>query len=174
MTPRDASLLHARRAERLSWLRVVIFVIGLALGWMGLAATGTGVALVAGLLTLLVLAFTGVARAQRRAERLSRWHGALAAVGEEARARLERRWEALPQTPVASVAAEHPYAADLDVMGGHASLVQLLGPLGAATGARVASRWLLAPATPAEVRERQDAVRDLAPRGAFREALAAR
>ncbi|HEX5580116.1 MAG TPA: hypothetical protein VFX39_00975, partial [Gemmatimonadaceae bacterium] len=73
LTPGDTASLHARRAERLSWLRVLIFLFGIALGWMGLAATGPGVVFVAVLLALLVLAFTGVARAQRKAERRARW-----------------------------------------------------------------------------------------------------
>ena len=164
---------HRRRAERLSWLRVLLFLLGFASVALGLAAEGPGVVLYSGLLALVVALFTAVARRQRAAERRARWHGALAQVCTEAQLRLARRWDELPPTVADPADPAHPYAADLDVLG-RASLLQLLGPLGASTGAATARAWLLAPAEPAAIRERQAAVADLAPRAPFREELAAR
>ena len=120
---------HARRAELLSWLRVLLFVGGVVLVGIGLAATGTGVLVVSAGLVVLVALFTGIARAQRRAERRADWHRALAAVCQEGAARLERRWDALPLTPAAEPPGSHPYAGDLGVVG-RSSLLQLLGPVG--------------------------------------------
>jgi len=164
---------HARRAELLSWLRILVFLAGVALTGLGLAATGAGVAIFTAGLVLLVALFTGLARAQRSAERRAEWHRALAGVCEEGSARAERRWDALPATPAPVVPAGHPYAADLGVVG-RASLLQLLGPVGLATGAPTLGRWLLEPAPSAVVRARQAAVAELAPLADFREELAAR
>jgi len=75
--------------------------------------------------------------------------------------------------------ATHPYAGDLDVFG-RASLFQRLDATSTRYGEEVLARWLSgdgAPATTAEfveaVRQRQGAVRDLAPRLTLREELAA-
>ena len=161
---------HARRAEWLSWLRVLVFLVAVLLAAGGLAATGPGVALFSGALVMVVLLFTAAARAQRSAARRAEWHRALAAVCEEGVARRDRQWDRLPAAPPEPVDAGHPYAGDLNVLG-RASLLQLLGPLGASTGGATAARWLLAPAPPAEIRARQAAVAELAPMVEFREEL---
>src|SRR5690606_35415401 len=67
-----------------------------------------------------------------------------------------------PVTAAPAVPATHPYAYDLGVVGQRASILQLLGPLGTATGARTAARWLLAPAPIESIRARQQAVAELA------------
>ncbi|HEU4630738.1 MAG TPA: hypothetical protein VFS08_13385, partial [Gemmatimonadaceae bacterium] len=113
---------------------MLVFLAGLVLAGLGLAAAGPGLALFAAVLVGVVALFTAVARAQRRAERRAEWHGALAAVCREAVLRRQRAWERLPLTPAPPPDPAHPYAADLDVFG-RASLLQLLGPVGASTGA---------------------------------------
>ena len=65
----------------------------------------------------------------------------------------------------------HLYAADLDLFG-PGSLFQLLTTARVRAGEETLARWLLAPADPAEVRARQDAIRELAPRIDLREQLA--
>jgi hypothetical protein len=152
---------------------VLVFLAAIALTGLGLAATGPGVAVFGSGLALLVALFTGLARAQRAAERRAEWHRALAGVCEEGVDRAERRWDALPLTPSPAVGAAHPYAADLGIVG-RASVLQLLGPVGAATGAPTLAAWLLEPAPPGVVRLRQEAVAELAPLAGFREELAAR
>lgn len=151
-----------RRAEQLSWLRVAIFLLGFLVAVVGLAATDEGAPVFAGGLVVAALLFTGVARAQRAAIRRREWHRAIASVCTEVGHRRARDWAELPVTAAPSVPADHPYAADLGVVGGRASLLQLLGPLGTATGARTAARWLLAPAPPSAIRARQVAVAELA------------
>ena len=92
-------------------------------------------------------------------------------INAEALARLDRDWAALP--PCHAVAPPgHAYAGDLDLFG-HASLMQLLDTTATDVGQRVLAGWLLAPADPATVARRQDAVRDLAPRLDLRQELEA-
>jgi len=151
-----------RRAERLSWLRVAIFAAGLLVALVGLAATDESAPLFAAGLVIAGLGFTWVARSQRAAARRRDWHQALAAVCTETVARDEREWSRLPITIAPSVESSHPYSSDLGVVGPRASILQLLGPLGNATGARTAARWLLAPASVDDIRARQEAVAELA------------
>ncbi len=165
---------ESSRADRWSWLRVLIFLVGVVLAVMGLAATNAGASVFAVALAITTLAFTAAARAQRRAERRAAWHRSIAAVCVEAVDRRERAWSKLPVTAVPAVPAAHPYAADLGVVAGRASLLRLLGPLGTATGAPTAARWLLEPASLDTLRARQLAVAELAGREDFRLELAAR
>jgi hypothetical protein len=64
----------------------------------------------------------------------------------------------------------HPYARDLDLFGS-ASLFELLCTARTPAGEATLAAWLLTPATPAVVRERQAAVRELRGRVSFRERL---
>ncbi len=162
------------RADRWSWLRVVIFLGGVVLAVMGLAATDAGASVFAVALAMIAILFTAAARAQRRAERRAAWHRAIAAVCVEAMDRRARAWSKLPATAAPAVPATHPYAADLGVVAGRASLLRLLGPLGTATGAPTAARWLLEPASIPTLKARQLAVAELAGREDFRLELAAR
>ncbi|WP_400193539.1 DNA mismatch repair protein MutS [Hymenobacter sp. B81] len=57
---------------------------------------------------------------------------------------------------------QHPYTADLDVFGPH-SLFQLLSRTTSRLGQDKLASWLQAPAAPAELRPRQQAVAELAP-----------
>lgn len=65
----------------------------------------------------------------------------------------------------------HPYSADLDLFG-PGSLFELLTVCRTRAGEDTLAAWLLAPATPDEVKARQEAVVDLAERLDLREALA--
>jgi hypothetical protein len=93
-------------------------------------------------------------------------------------ARLEDRWHQEGGADAGAVyaveggigGAMHPYAADLDLFG-KGSLFQLLDTTRTRDGADTLARWLLAPAAAGEIRERQRAVAELAPRLDLREAL---
>jgi MutS domain V len=67
----------------------------------------------------------------------------------------------------------HPYTADLDVFGPH-SLFQLLSRTTSRLGQDRLAGWLTAPAPPAEVQARQQAVAELAPDVAWRQNWQAR
>lgn len=116
-----------------------------------------------------------------RVEERAAWFESLRVVNERAIARIRRDWDSLPPGELSLAQlhdsappdpAGHPYAVDLDVFG-RASLYQWLGPAATASGAATLARWLLGPASPEEVRLRQEAVDDLAPRDDWRERLAA-
>ena len=163
------------RAEKTSaalarW-RLITFLPGLALLIWGIV-DGVALALAAG--PALLVAFGAlVVRHARVEERIARCQ-ALRTVNERAIARLDRNWDALPgaDAPAGISLEDHPYAQDLDVFG-RASLFQWIGPAATPGGSTTLAGWLAAPAEPAEVVRRQDAVDDLAARAEWREQLAA-
>lgn len=166
---RERDLL-AHRSTRLSRARLVVFLAALALllwaEWgAGAPAFVAGGALLAVFL-VLVVRHGGVRRALRHRE-------ALLQINEEGLRRRERAWDALPGAGLAGPGADHAYAHDLDLFG-PASLIQLLGPPATAFGRATLRAWLLAPAPPDEIRARQAAVAELAPRNDLRDELLAR
>jgi hypothetical protein len=89
-------------------------------------------------------------------------------------ARLDGKWQERGSTGDAFATPNHPYAGDLDLFG-KASLFRLLDWTETRFGAGYLAGWLKGAVGkfPDSVRERQEAVRDLAPRFAFRERLSA-
>ncbi len=96
-----------------------------------------------------------IGAARRRAEELYR-------INNEAIMRSEKRWDNLPLHHTVHIPPDDPYAHDLNVFG-HASLFQLLDIAGTLTGERTLAHWLSSRAAPDVLRERQAAVRELAP-----------
>ena len=104
-----------------------------------------------------------VEQARRRA-------AALTEINQEGSARIERRWDALPLREF--VPAElPPLAGDLDLFG-RASLSHLLNTTYTSVGQVRLRDWLLQPAPPAIIEERQQAVVELAGQADFRDQLA--
>ena len=93
------------------------------------------------------------------------WH-----INDEGLMRLRRDWDHLPLRLPMAVPSGHRYAGDLDILG-HASLQHLLNTASTPAGLATLQSWLLAPAPPATVRERQPAVAELAPSVEFRDAV---
>ncbi|MDX1997198.1 MAG: hypothetical protein SF066_05720, partial [Thermoanaerobaculia bacterium] len=126
-------------------------------GWLSASAAVVFVA--------LVVHDQRLARRRRHAE-------ALAAVNTRARARLARDFTALgPAAPVPDDAP--PWARELHLFG-RTSLSQLLGTVATIPGRTTLARWLLTPAAPEVVFERQREVQRLAPRLDERQELEAR
>jgi predicted ATPase len=172
-TLRDA---YNRRRYRWANLSVVAFLGALALLVVA-AFEGGGWWLVGGLLALalFVVAFVRQAQLDERHRR----YVALCELSAEGLARLRRDWSHMtlraapspgetPETPVNALAASN--AADLDLLG-HASLQHLLHTVTTPAGQELLAAWLLAPAPPALIRERQAAVRELAPQINLRDEL---
>lgn len=145
----------------LSFLAALILLLGAE--WSaGILSSGLAAGGVASGLVFAVLVVRH-RRAGRERERIEH----LVDVNREARARLRREWEGLPEAPDADgnrglARADHPYADDLDVVG-RASVVRLLSTVSTAAGAKRARGWLLERAAPEIVASRQEAVRSLAP-----------
>jgi DNA mismatch repair ATPase MutS len=90
---------------------------------------------------------------------------------EQGLARLTDAWAGTGETGDRFLAADHPYATDLDLFG-RGSLFELLTTARIRAGEETLARWLLAPAPACAIRERQEAIRELQPRLDLREDLA--
>jgi len=163
---RDAA---SARGVTLSRLRLVTFLGGVALLWWGIAHN-QGIVYSAGVGSLI--AFAGLVTMHARVlDEVERAEVARR-IGAHGIARLARDWGALPDVPPPPEldVDGHPYARDLDVFG-HASLTKWLGRPATTEGARRLCQWLLVPAAPAVIQNRQSAVDELAPKREWREAL---
>jgi hypothetical protein len=90
---------------------------------------------------------------------------------ERALARLDGRWAGTGETGARFLTHDHLYAADLDLFG-EGSLFELLSAARTRVGEDTLASWLSAPAEPAVLRARHDALDELAPRTDLREDLA--
>lgn len=125
-----------------------------------------------GLVAAAGIAFAAAVVVHERIERRLRYHAVVEDVHRLGAARLDRDWDALAVAARApAVAADHPYALDLDVCG-RASLFTLLDPRGTDHGRETLANWLLTPAPIEDIVARQGAVAELAASAPFREALA--
>lgn len=166
---RDA--VAARWSRVANWRLVALLAAAACLGvgwWRGpgwLIWAGVGLA---GAFLALVAHHNRLAAERRR-------YAALHDISQEGLARLRRDWSALPlRAPANPPAAElelAPFAVDIDLLG-PASLQHLLGTPRTPVGLATLQRWLLAPAPPPTVRERQAAVAELAPQIELRDRLA--
>jgi MutS domain V len=154
---------HERRHAHLAWWRGGIAAAGVALiVWLGRP----------GLPWLVVPGLAFVAVAVRHAFVLNARDRAVRAVTfyERGLRRLDDTWPGSGETGERFRALHHPYADDLDLFG-RGSLFELLSSPRTSAGEATLAGWLLAPAGPAVVRERQQAIKELAPRLDLREGL---
>lgn len=159
---------HARRAGRVSNLRLALFGLGVGgLVWAEIQPERSGLALA--LIAAAAVAFIALVVIHSRMKEAERRAAELAAVNEEALARLRRDWDALPDVP-GSRPGGHPYAHDLDIFG-HGSVARFLANTGTGAGRGRLHDWLLAPAPPSAVQARQAAVRELVPELDYRQEL---
>jgi MutS domain V len=86
-------------------------------------------------------------------------------------ARLDDKWAGHGDAGQRFLDAKHLYARDLDIFGA-GSLYELTSLAASAPGQHTLADWLLHPATPDEITQRQDAIRELAPHLDLREQLA--
>ncbi len=150
-----------KRSRLVAHIRVVIFIAaGLSIlrllepsSWVG--PTWFAAAAV------LSLAFLGLVLYHNTLKARCQWYEDLSKLADEGLARRARDWAALREHDDVAPTREHPYAEDLDLFG-HESLFALLGTVGTQTGRRTLRTWLLEPAEPQTIRERQAAVAELA------------
>lgn len=172
---RSARFARERDAYAAGWnaianRRLLLFLAAVAcVGW-GIWQTVPPVAWLGG---ALFVAYLVLARYHGGLARLRDRNAELAKINDEAGKRLARRWDDLPVRHTTRADPHSPYAADLDIFG-HASLFQLMDTTGTHMGEAILSRWLLEPAPPDAVRERQEAVAELAPLIDLRDELALR
>ncbi len=159
------------RSDRLSRARLVTFLCAAAPSAYGLAralpqAGWAGAGLAATAFFALVVKHAFVASDRARVE-------LRVAILDEARGRIEGRIPEGADGGQRFAVAGHPYADDLDVLGPR-SLFRAVSRAETAIGQETLARWLLAPATAAEVGARQGAVRELAAKPALLEEIAVR
>jgi hypothetical protein len=155
---RDAWLSHARFAT-LGAAAIVAWMVwwaGTAPAWWLL---GPGA-----VFGSLVLVHGAVVRTRQRYERAVAFY-------EDGLARVDDRWAGHGEPGHRFLDDAHLYATDLDIFG-RGSLFELLNTTRTQTGEEMLAAWLLAPATPEDVRARQQAVAELTPRLDLREDLA--
>ena len=167
---REAALLEDR-ARVIGTARLALAVIALVLigafvwghlGWTSWVLAGDIVAFLG-----LVAMHARVHEAKERASAALRFH-------LRGLARLDHKWDALSSTSARFQAADHPFTGDLDIFG-HGSLMQLVDATETRFGEERLAKLLSQEgpgAWPEDVLARQEAVRDLAGRPGFREALA--
>jgi hypothetical protein len=161
-----------REVERVSQLRLVAFVMAVGSGIALLGGSGRAAPLVAGL-AIGVAAYAALASRHAERRQRARYAGVRRIVCEQGALRVARDWNALAPWTGEALTHEHPHAADLDVTG-HASLVRLLDVTSPGPGRTTVLSWLTGEAPPvAELRARQDAVRELTPAVEWRETLTA-
>ena len=170
----------ARLERRLQWLdtishkysraRSTLVLVGLAAIFLGSRLFGDAVGWsIAG---VLLAVFFGVASYHGRVKdsitRYTIWHR----IKTARVARMTLDWAHMPRSSDTLPDTSHPFAADLNLIG-ERSLHQLLDTTMSQEGSARLRTWLLQPALePAQVRARQDLVRELIPLVGFRDRLA--
>ena len=121
---------------------------------------------------LLIVAAVFAVLAVLHDQLLARIRSTRALIGfyERGLARLEDRWAGTGEGGERFLHDAHPYARDLDLFGA-GSVFELLCIFRTRAGEETLARWLLEPAAPEEVGERQAAARELKGRAEFREKL---
>ncbi len=155
--------------RRIADVRLGLFVAGAVVAWAVLAGpriAGAWLWLPIGAFAVLVVRHELVRRRLQAAERAT-WHY------ERSLERVEERWAGKGNAGARYADPAHPCAGDLDLFG-RGSLYERLCTARTRPGEDALAAWLREPASPAEVRARQEAAADLAPRLDLREDLAVR
>jgi hypothetical protein len=156
----------ARTERAVSFSRLAVMVALLVTAWLAIQSE-----LFSPWWTALpLLAFLVLVLFHRRVLERGAVAARSAAYYEAGLARIDDRWAGAGPTGNRFLDEHHPYAVDLDLFGS-GSLFQLLCTARTVAGEDCLARWLLAPAEPDAVRERQRAVEELRSRVDFREEL---
>ncbi len=147
-------------------LRIAVFLAIVILAWFSRTGSFIFYLLIAAIILFiaLVVVHRRVVRAMNAAKRA-------AEVYRRGIARMEDRWAGTGETGDEFKDPLHLYAEDLDILG-HGSLFQLLSTARTRMGRQSLARWLLTPAGPQEIEERQSSIAELKPKLDLREDLA--
>jgi hypothetical protein len=157
---------QSARLDRLSYARLAAFLVGLVI-----AALSFGPELFSPWFTLVpIVVFLYFVALFEMARGRKSWAERAAAFYSGSLARLDGKPSGSGDGARFSN-HDHPYADDLDLFGA-GSVFERLSNCRTRIGEDTLAAWLLAPADPIEVRARQEAVRDLAPRLDLRESIA--
>lgn len=163
-----------RISDRYSWLRVAVVLLSLAATSLAYYFLGAWPAAVAAALGLL--AFGAAVYGHRRVQRAMARHRLWQRNKEAQVARAMLDWDRIPAGATFRPRPEHPFEADLDLVGPR-SLHLLLDTAATYEGSRRLRDWLAAEGTGLgapgldDVKRRQHLVRELAPMHTFRDRL---
>ncbi len=159
-------------SNRLSWARLGVFAAACAVGVILAAAVDVwagGIGAAAGLAVFVILV-----RQHRRVQEGIRQHAQWRAIRQMHLARMAVDWSGLPPETAFSPRPDHPFEADLDLVG-ERSLHRLINTAVSRGGSRRLREWLAAERPdPDRIRARQAAVRELLPFTPFRDRLTLR
>jgi hypothetical protein len=157
-----------RRKDRLFGFSKLAFALIAVVSALGLARAYPGLlvwALVPALIFVtLWIAHERLLRTLRESTRIEEFY-------RRGIARLDDKWAGHGDSGQRFLDSKHLYARDLDIFGS-GSLYELISQAASAPGQHTLADWLLHPAEPNEIAQRQDAIGELAPRLDLREQLA--
>jgi hypothetical protein len=159
----------AIRERMIPRLRLALFAVAVALVVLGWKSGQGGLWYWAGGVALGGFFVAAVAYHEHILREIERY-GILRQINEQSIARLKRDWSGLPDTPVSVPPQHRAVAGDLDLFG-HASLFHFLCSANTPIGIRILRDWLLEPASTDQIKRRQEAVVELAPRLELRQTL---
>ena len=153
---------HRRKEFESSRLRWRSTRIGLMIILLGLVAVSLHFSLLAlfSILLCVLVGFTLITAAsglEERAESRQRSEEIAIALSEASVARIDHRWHEFPVPEVSKAFQKSPLAIDLDLFGS-ASVMQRISVAESTTGRETLASWLLEPAGPDEILERQGVV----------------
>lgn len=161
----------AKLSLRISWARFAAFLLLVVGGGFGVAGLGSGRLAPWIVATAGLAALAGFISWHERVIRRERAFAAQRLVNEQALARLERRFEALPVRPFPESATAQATALDLNLFG-PGSVAQWLGAVATPSGREALAAWLTdSKGSARDVVERQGAVGELAPLLDFRQEI---
>jgi hypothetical protein len=152
-------LLHQRL-----WIYLIASALaGVIVGYLAISShlSPLWILLPLALIVSIVQSLTKNARVHSRVQKIVRFY-------QLGTARLSHRWQGSGDSGMEFLPDDHPYASDLDLFGA-GSLFELLCTARTGSGRAMLARWLLNPAEPDEVTNRQLAVAELRDRLDFRE-----
>jgi len=158
-THTDREKYFAGRHQLGGWLRLLLFAGGAVGAWLLFSARQIAPAIA--LIGVVWVLFALLVRWHSNISYQREHHRLLARINQDELDRLAGQLKGF-DPGLRYLDAQHPYAADLDVFGAH-SLFQLLNRATTRLGHDWMAGWLLAPASPAEVKARQEAATELAP-----------
>jgi hypothetical protein len=163
---RAAVAADEQRHRRLGWAQLGTAVLGVVVVWAslvrGLTIAWTAIP-IAGFVALLVMHDRILRDLERRRRAVRHFETAIA--------RLDGNWTGRGAKGEQYLDPAHPYALDLDLFGA-GSLFELISTARTHIGEDTLARWLLAPAPPETLRERNAAIEELRPRVDLREDFA--
>jgi hypothetical protein len=162
---------HEARMRKLATWRLLAF-LGVVAPLLALETTPRGSwPILLGVALLLGVGFVALVLTHRRVRRLRDRAAHRVQLAREGLARMDRRWDGFPAPALAPAPAEHPWAADLDLLG-RASLAHLLGTPRTLPGLdRLRAALLDPPADPSVRVDRREAMARLAQEPALLEAV---